>query len=473
MQSDARIRHIMGPFRSGKSSGSIVEVVRRAIMQKRGPDGYRRSRWMIVRNTMKELKDTTLKTWLSWFPTGTIGYWKETGATYYIEVDDVRAEVMFRALDRPEDAKDLLSLEVTGAYFNEVREIEREILEKTDGRIGQYPSMKDGGPTWYGIWADTNPPEEGSYLYNMYEGLDPDDGKTKMENGWKVFRQPSAVQKLPNGTWTTNPAAENLDKLIPGYYENQLIGKSDEYIRVNLGGEYGRTKGGKPVHSTYNKDIHVAKQILIPNPNNLLLVCADFGLTPAICLKQQNAIGVVQTFDSVATFGMGLERAIETRLLPLMRQKYDACKDIFVTGDPSGNSGAQSDETSCVDIFKRYKNKGLGKVKLCWTNSPVHRQGATEHFLTMLVDRGQPAYQICPGEGTLPLRRALNGGYRFKNYKDGRESSEVEKNEHSHVGEANEYGDCYFARGGRRKAELKERGAQAVPQTPNAYASPR
>ena len=109
MQSDQRIRHIMGPFRSGKSSGSVMEIFRRAARQKVGPDGYRRSRWMIVRNTMKELKDTTLKTWLSWFPTGSIGYWKETGATYHIEIDNIRAEVMFRALDRPEDAKDVPS----------------------------------------------------------------------------------------------------------------------------------------------------------------------------------------------------------------------------------------------------------------------------------------------------------------------------------------------------------------------------
>lgn len=105
MQSDARIRHIMGPFRSGKSSGCMVEFVRRAAMQKRGPDGYRRSRWMCIRNTMPELRDTSLRTFLNWFPSGTIGYWKETGKTYFIEVDDVRAEILFRALDTADDVK--------------------------------------------------------------------------------------------------------------------------------------------------------------------------------------------------------------------------------------------------------------------------------------------------------------------------------------------------------------------------------
>lgn len=470
MQSDARIRHIMGPFRSGKSSGSVVEIVRRAAMQKRGPDGYRRTKWMVVRNTMKELKDTTLATWLSWFPSGTIGYWKETGSSYFIEVDDIRAQVMFRALDRPEDAKDLLSLEVTGAYFNEVREIDREILEKTDGRIGQFPSMKDGGPSWYGIWADTNPPEEGSYLQRMYDGLDPDDGKTKKENGWAVFRQPPAVLKRADGTWTTNPNAENLDHLIPGYYENQLIGKSDEYIRVNLGAEYGRSAGGRPIHPRFSREMHVAKYPIIPDSKNLLLLSADFGLTPAILFKQQNAWGQVLTLDEVVTFGMGLERAIEEKVLPLIRRRFDGF-EIFVTGDPSGATGSPSDETSCVDVFKRYKKKGLGKVKLAWSNNPIHRQGATDHFLSMVGDYGRPMYQVdarCEN-----LIRALAGGYCYKKYKDGRQSSETDKNEHSHVGEANEYGDMYYERGGRRKAELKERGTQvAVPQA-NPYCTPR
>ena len=441
-------------------------------MQAPGPDGFRRSRWMIVRNTMKQLKDTTLKTWLAWFPSGSIGYWKETGATYYIEPkdSDVRAEVMFRALDRAEDTDNLLSLEITGCYFNEVREIEREILEKVDGRIGQFPAMKDGGPTWYGVWADTNPPEEHSYLHRMYEGFDPDDGKTKKKNGWEVFKQPAAMIKQVDGTWITNPLAENLENLIPGYYDNQVADKTDEYISVNLGGAYGRSKGGKPVHPTFNKGMHVAKGILIPNKELLLLVGADFGRTPAMVIKQQDAFGRILTFDSIATLGMSIETAIETKLLPLIRRKYDGF-DIAVTGDPSGDSGGQQVEASCADIFRRYKRKGINKVKLAWSNSPVHRQEATDHFLKLLDDQGRPAYLIDPG--CTELITALDGAYQFKKTKDGRSTDDVEKNDASHIGEANEYADMWFHRGERTKAILKERSTVIVPHENNIYATPR
>jgi hypothetical protein len=109
---------------------------------------------------------------------------------------------------------------------------------------------------------------------------------------------------------------------------------------------------------------------------------------------------------------------------------------------------------------------------LAWSNNPIHRHGATDHFLSMLVDRGMPAYQIDPN--AVELIAALDGAFMWKKYKDGRPSTEVEKNDASHVGEANNYGDMWFERGGRRKAEQKERGSfvQPAPQ-PSPYNSPR
>ena len=473
MQSDARIRHIMGPFRSGKSSGSVVEIVRRAAMQKRGPDGYRRSKWMVVRNTMRELRDTTMSTFLNWFPSGTIGYYKETGTTYFIQVDDIRAEVLFRPLDTADDVKNLLSLEVTGAYLNEVREIDREIIDTIPARIGQFPALKDGGPSWYGMWADTNPPEEGSYVQRMFGQLNPEDGKTKKQNEWMLFKQPPAMLKNPDGAYRMNPLAENTENLIPHYYEDLIKDKTDDFIRVNVLVEYGRSKGGRPVHPEFSRDLHVAKGAVIPNKELVLVIGADFGLTPAMALKQQDAFGRVLTLDEIVTFDMGLERAIETKLLPLLRKKYKDF-EIFVTGDPSGETRAQSDETTCVDIFRQYKKRGIfRRIKLVDTNSPVARRGATDKFL---VNKTYPAYLVDPNcEVTI---QAMSGKFMYKKTKDGRHTEDVDKNDHSHIGEANEYADMYFADGGRRKAEVR---AEFDPftdslrrqQSSNSYNMPR
>lgn len=450
MRSNARFRVLLGPFRSGKSVGSMVEVMRRAKEQKRDKTGFRRSRWAIIRNTMPQLRDTTMKTWFDWFPDGAAGYWRETGKTYYIQHGDVRAEVMFRALDDAADVKNLLSLELTGAYINEAREIPQEIVEGLDGRINQYPRMGDGGCTWAGIWADTNPPEEGSYWHAMIEGLDPQSGGPR-PNDWVIFRQPGGMIRVDAGEacdvvlrngWRLreNPDADNIGNLVPGYYRTLARDKTDEYVKVYILAMYGQSKAGKPVHPAFNEDIHVSKDILVPNPNLLLVVAADFGLTPAMVLKQQDMYGRILNLDEIVTEGMGLKRAIAERLKPLLRNKYDGY-NIRITGDPAGNTAAQTDERSCVDIFKDAKFK---KVKFAYSNNPIHRTNATDTFLSKMTEMG-PAYLVSPQLAY--LRRGMKGGYRYKINANKVVSDQPEKNIFSHVCEAGQYGDMWFVKG--------------------------
>ena len=58
-------------------------------------------------------------------------------------------EFLFRALDKPDDIKKLLSLEVTGGWLNEAREIPKAIMDILIGRLGRYPRKVNckGGAT--------------------------------------------------------------------------------------------------------------------------------------------------------------------------------------------------------------------------------------------------------------------------------------------------------------------------------------
>lgn len=450
MQSNARLRVLHGPFRSGKSVGSMIEVMRRAAQQRPDKNGLRRSRWAIVRNTMPQLRDTTMKTWFDWFPDGSCGYWRETGKTFHIQTGDIRAEVMFRALDDASDVKNLLSLELTGAYINEARDIAREIVEALDGRINQYPKQVDGGCTWAGIWADTNPPEEGSYWHSMIEGLDPDTGHVR-SNDWAVFKQPSGLIRVADGDqcevvlrngWRlrTNPDADNLVNLVPGYYSVLARDKSDEYVKVYIMAMYGQSKSGKPVHPLFDSTMHVGREILTPNRNLLLVIAADFGRTPAMSLMQQDMHGRVCVFDEIITQGMGIERAIREKLKPLLRNKYEGF-DRFVTGDPSGQNGVQTDEKTCVTIFKA---EGFNRIKFAATNNPIARWGGLDNFLARNTEVG-PAFLVSPN--CKQLIHALKGGYHFKINKTGITSDEPDKNMSSHIAESCEYGAMYFEKG--------------------------
>ena len=415
-----------------------------------------------------------MKSWFDWFPNGSIGYYKETTKTFYIQQEDIEAEVLFCPLEDANDVRNLLSLELTGACIAEFREMDSEVFEALDGRLGRYPRKIDGGPSWVGVWGDSNAPEEDSYWYAMMEGLDPKDQRVKKPNSIEVFKQPPAVVRRVDGGYDIHPLAENLPNLPADYYHALVRDKTDDFIRVNALVEYGRSHGGLPVHTRFRKETHVSRSSLRPNKDLLLLVSADFGLTPAMVLKQQDAFGRVLTLDEVVTFGMGIERAIETRLLPLLRSKYDGF-EMFVTGDPSGATGAQSDEVSCADIFRKYRSKGLGKVKFAYSNNPVHRQGATDHFLSLLDDNGLPCYQIDPS--CVWLIQALGGKYMWKKHRDGRHMENIEKNDWSHIAEASQYADMYFERGGRRKAEHREDSwldaMQRQQRSGNIYATAR
>ena len=168
-QSDEFYRGIKGPRGSGKSTGMCMEIMRRIQEQEPGPDGIRKSRWAIVRNTYRELEDTALKTWLYWFNEDYFGKFNYRSMTHVLKFNDVWADVIFRSLDRPIDVKKLLSLELTGAWVNEAREISKGLIDGLKDCVGRYPPMMEGGPTWCGIIMDTNPPDTDHWWYRLAE----------------------------------------------------------------------------------------------------------------------------------------------------------------------------------------------------------------------------------------------------------------------------------------------------------------
>lgn len=448
MKSDARRRLIMGPFRSGKSVCNVMEIMRRAAQQKKGPDGLRRTRFAVVRNTMRQLVDTTIKTWLDWIPDGAAGRMRQVDKAFIVNYDDIRCEVMFRALDDAADLSNLLSLELTGAYINEAREIHPEIIEGLDARIDQYPKKIDGGCTWAGIFADTNPPREGDYWHSICENINPN--TLAPGSGWEVYKQPSGL----------SPEAENTQYLSPNYYQDLAVGKTEEYIRVYIKNQYGKTKGGRPVHPLYDPDIHDSRIALLPNPELPLTLSHDFGRTPAVLFGQEDAFGRLLYLDEVSTENMGLDRCLKERVKPLLRARFQGY-DVRITGDPSGAYGGQTDEATCVTIFRRH---GFKRIKLASSNNPIERQGALSDRLALRPDCGG----ILIDQRCTMFRRGLGGGYHFKVKRDGVVLEEAEKNIFSHICEAGEYMAMFYRQPPESKAADKQAAMVAQAQRQQA-----
>lgn len=430
--SPAFYRGVMGPVGSGKSTGMCFELFRRATEQAQSPqDGKRKSRFAVVRNTYRELADTTLKTWLDWF--GPLGSYSPTDCAFVAKFGDVELEVMFRALDRPNDVKKLLSLELTGGWVNEAKEVPKSIIDTLGDRVGRYPSMRDGGCTWSGVFMDTNPCDDDHWWYKLAEE------EAHSLTNWQFFQQPGGLMER-DGRFVANPNAENLENLPPDYYLTRMDGKKADYIRVYYCSQYGFTKEGKAVIGEYVDDLHCAKESLQPVKGLPIRVGIDWGLTPAATFGQRLANGRWLILHEVTTEHMGAQRFGQL-VAQHINEQFSGYDFEAPTGDPAGMASAQTDEQTVFAVFNEALR--LAGVPLAAepapSNDPVLRHGAMSAACSRLID-GKPGFLISPTCKT--LRKGLAGGYCYKRLQvsgDERYQDKPDKNRFSHVVESCEY----------------------------------
>jgi hypothetical protein len=106
-------------------------------LQKPGEDGVRRSRWAVIRKTYPELRSTTIKLWHRWV-SPELGRRVDEGPPFHhIKMGDMGLEVLFVALDRPQNISKLLSMELTGAWVNEAREVPKPVIDGLTGRVSR------------------------------------------------------------------------------------------------------------------------------------------------------------------------------------------------------------------------------------------------------------------------------------------------------------------------------------------------
>lgn len=404
---------IMGPIGSGKTTACIVKSAMCSARQPKDSHGRRRSRGAIIRNTFPELKTTTIKSWFEWIPQS-VGRWQGEGPpTHYVQgADGLDMEVLFLALDRPEDVRKLLSLELTWAYINEAREVPKAILDGLTGRVGRFPPVRDGGCNGPQIVMDTNPPDSDHWWYRLAEEQRPE--------GFKFFRQPGG----------RTPEAENIANLPPGYYARAVAGKDADWIKVYVDGEYGYVRDGKPVYPEYSDSLHCREFEL--NKSFGLHVGLDFGLTPAATFGQRTNLGQWRTRHELVTDDMGVSRFADL-VGQFLREHYSGWS-VTITGDPAGEARDHEEHTA-YDILRA---KGV-LARRANTNEWTTRRDAVAAPMTRIID-GQPGYLIHPD--CRVLRKAKQGAYCLRRiavigqerYKDA-----PEKNEYSHVAEAEQY----------------------------------
>ena len=446
---------------SGKTTGLFFKLCYMANLQEPSKDGIKRTRAVIVRNTMPQLKDTTLTSWGYWFKDGEAGDWNATDKKFLLKFGNVECEVLFRPLDTPDDVARVLSLEVNFAIFDEFVQIHKEIIEAMSARLGRYKLPDGTKPTVYGMWGSSNPSTEDNWWYdylhdtqvveriNVFEDRDARVKQNEIDGfvdrKARYFVQPSGMAS----------DAENLENLPGGrqYYVDQMVGKSEAWIKQFIDAEWGFSAAGKPVVGLFKPDIHVSKRRLTYNPMKPLVVGFDPGLAgSAAIFGQENHHGQLLVLGELVQSGIGARRFIREIFKPYIHANFPGAQIIFAP-DPAANNRAPGDERTICAIIR----DEFGYPFVVETNNRLPlRLDAYDYYCGRLTDEG-PAFlvdaEMCP-----IFVRALKGGWRYElNQKKGDivKGADPEKNQYSHPGDAGGYLARYFHKLAER--EIKHR----------------
>jgi len=439
MASEAFIRVILGPVGSGKSTGCLMEIVRRACEQEPGPDGLRHTRFAIVRQTLQQIKQTVLKEFYTWVEP--IVTFKVSENTIYMEFDDVRCEIHLIPLDDEQDQRRLLSLQLTGAWVNEFPEIDPAIIPSLAGRLGRYPSAAQGGPSWFGLIMDGNFPSEGGEWHTLLE--------RELPAEWELYKQPGGRE----------PTAENVEHLPAGYYERLCSGQSADWVRRYVDAQYGNDPTGSAVfRESFTTDFHCVKG-LQPIGGKPLLVGQDFGRDPWSIICQLDHRGRFMILEEVAGDDIGLEQHIKLNLKPALYQERYMGIPVAVIGDPSGAAKSSLYEETSFDMLQREGFMAFPAP----TNDIDPRIRAIESFLLQQVG-GMPVLMIDPDRCPV-LTQGFKGGYRYSKQKSGVRKPTPDKNKYSHGMDACQYA-ALAAAGGMVQGQIMRRLQRPVSRRP-------
>ena len=399
--------------------------------------GMRSSKWAVIRNTNKQLRDTTLATWMDWFRE--LGTWQESKMTFQLKFGDVDSKILFLPLDTPDDVGRVLSLELTGAFVNEFREVPIPMLADIKGRLRRYPNPSIVPDCWYGLISDTNPPEYDSEAYKLMEHVPQEEGNDNSIIICDTFCQPSGL----------SPEAENTEHLHPDYYTDLAKGQTKAWVDTYIRGMYSPSQAGRPVYAdSFMREKHISPEPLEIDPYLPVIIGFDTGRTPALSFRQI-VNGRVKVLREIASFGMGMEKCIDMYVRPMVRNTFPDNPLIFI-GDPAAVRRGDGNESSAMKELKyAFRNDPRNIFKTAYTNDPNVRIQATEKMLVQFPG-GEPMYLIDPSckrtiRGLQSMYRyqriKVHGGYADKPQKTG------EPGAFGHLIEACQYSDLYILGG--------------------------
>lgn len=457
----ALVRGIKGPRGSGKSGACVMEGMGGAGAQIPNHEGKRRTRFLVLRDTYRQLETTTIPSFRKWLGHATrlTGQYPIKGYTKIPLPDQtvLEMETVFLAMDGENIIDNLQSFEASFAWVNEARAIEnRNVINMIIASCGRYPSKDEEGCSNSFVVMDTNPCDEFHWWYQ--------DDVVERPDGWEFFGQVPPLVFLKDAPmfsnkrddYTANAAATYARIQNKGYdyWLDQIPGATDAFIRTMVMGKYGTIVAGKPVYGQFWSEECVSPLPLEWHQSLPIVIGIDTsGLHPGAVFCQAYG-GRILGLREIHAKDTPFDSFVESVLVPMIQQNFRLNSLIAVVDPSNPRSGVGGKRASQV-------LEGFGiQTVLAPSNRLNQRLGA----VTKLLQRRRACLLD-------PSLKILIEGFRGKYHYKKIDSSglieaykpEPEKDMYADVHDGFQYACLYYERGaGSDKIVLPPRRVMMV-----------
>jgi len=404
--SNARVKLAWGPVRTGKSVAACWRPFLKAEqLAKKGIA----LRTLIMRDTYRNLEDTTLKTWMEWFGKCGILKRRQSVTDFLFKTPstpaDIWHEVLFRHGQTASDASSFLSSEYGIIFLEEAAPaftpsglvspgIAEEVFDLALTRLVQ-TGVEDPE-----LLITCNPPTPQHWVNRRLIAAEPEDLR---ERKWAHF---------------FFPQKENEHNLRKGYYDElrlQLKGK-DHILRRFVEGEVVAIYPGMPVFSgDFKQSTHVRDELLaVPKQDIIFGFDAGESLTPAAVWLQIDTRGRILVLRELQAgytddrLNVGIGTAEFGKQIKLITQTYFPTNTPgLVYADPAVNHKQPNDMKTVAQILE-----AQGFVIQASEIDIASRVESIREKLQQNIG-GEPAI-LFSRSGCPILIEALSGAYRYR-----------------------------------------------------------
>ena len=310
-----------GAIRGGKTYWLLITITYLALQ-------YPRSRWVIIRRSLPDLKRTTFPSFTSILADGIGDYVKSWNRDTNVVSFANGSELIFMAesFDDDKDLNRFKGLEVNGAGLDEVNELQEQTFYKVQERIGSW-NQAIGSPPIVCL-ATCNPANNWvkTVIYERHkEGTLPDK--------WKFI-----TSKITDNPYIPAEYLESLKELPPVQYQRFVEGDWDVMDYVT-----------NPFLYEWQDEKHIDDSIQL-NSNLPVYVSVDFNINPlcALVIQQINRGAVV--VDEIK-----IEKGSVDAFCDHIERMGIPMGLLRITGDAMGKGGTvqQRDNSSAYTQIKR------------------------------------------------------------------------------------------------------------------------